>query len=110
MKKIALMIALGLSLLLPVSVHAAQIFGSLKEDGRSVPAKVGYEVFCGAQRYVGETDGYGAYSLNAGRGKCTFKVHYKGQSPTFEVYSYDNAVRYDFDLVLQNGQYILRRR
>jgi hypothetical protein len=111
MKKIALMIVvLGLSLL-PFSVHAAQIFGSLKEDGRSIPAKVVYEVLCGAQKYVGETDGYGAYVFNAGRGKCTFKVYYKGQAPSFDVYSYDDPVRYDFDLILQsNGQYMLRRR
>jgi hypothetical protein len=110
MKKIVLVIMFGL-LLLPVSVYATQIYGSLKEDGRAVPAEVSFEVVCGDQRYVGKTDGYGAYSLNAGRGKCTFKVYYKGQSPTFDVYSYDNPVRYDFDLVLQsNGQYMLRRR
>ena len=110
MKKVVLIMMLGL-LLLPVSAYAAQIYGSLKEDGRSVPAKVVYEVVCGSQRYTGETDGYGAYSLSAGRGRCTFKVYYKNQAPTFEVYSYDDPVRYDFDLVLQpNGQYMLRRK
>ena len=110
MKKVALMITSALLLLLPVTAYAAQIFGSLKEDGRPVSAKVRFEVVCGAQKYAGETDGYGAYSINTARGKCTFKVYYKGQAPSFDVYSYDNAVRYDFDLVNQNGQYILRRK
>jgi hypothetical protein len=109
MKKVALMIASAL-LLPPVSVYAAQIFGSLKEDGRPVPANVKFEAWCGAQKYAGVTDGYGAYSLNTAKGKCTFRVYYKGQAPSFDVYSYDNAVRYDFDLVNQNGQYILRRK
>jgi hypothetical protein len=110
MKKVALMIALGLSLL-PVSVRAAQVFGSLKVNGRSVSDKIDFDVACGTQKPApGKTDGYGAYSFNAGKGKCTFTVHYQGQSPSYVIYSYDNAVRYDFDLVLQNGQYMLRRR
>src|SRR5258705_7929416 len=103
MKKIAMIMMLGL--VLPISVYAAQIYGSLKEEGRAVPAKVKFEMTCKDQTYPGETDGYGAYSVYADKGKCTFKVYYKGQTPTFELYSYDNPVRYDFDLVLENGQY-----
>jgi hypothetical protein len=109
MKKIVTTILLGL--LLPVSVCAGQIYGSLREGGRSVPAKVRFETICKDQTYAGETDGYGGYRANVGRGKCTFKVYYKGQTPTFDLYSYDNPVRYNFDLELQaNGQYLLRRK
>jgi len=98
-------------LLLPLSVYAAQVYGRLKEDGRAIPAKVKIEVVCNGQTYTGETDSYGSYSVYASvKGRCVFKVYYKGQSPTFELYSYDNPVRYDFDLVLQNGQYTLRRK
>jgi hypothetical protein len=111
MKKVALMITPALLLLLPVSAYAAQIFGSLKENGRPVPAGVKFEVFCGGKSYAsGQTDGYGAYSINTARGKCTFQVYYKGDAPYVDVYSYDNAVRYDFDLVSQNGKYILWRK
>ncbi len=108
MKKVVTTILLGL--LLPLSVYAGQIYGSLKEDGHAVPAKVRIEVICDGQTYASETDGYGAYGVNAGRGRCTFKVYYKGQTPSLDVYSYDNPVRYDFDLVLQNGLYTLRRK
>jgi hypothetical protein len=98
-------------LLLPLSVYAAQVYGSLKEDGRAVPEKTRIEVICNGKTYPGATDSSGAYSVFASeKGKCVFKVYYKGQSPTFDLYSYDNPVRYDFDLVLQNGQYQLRRK
>lgn len=108
MKKVITLILLVL--LLPLSVYAAQIYGSLKEDGRAVPAKTKIEVVCNGKTYHGETDSYGAYSINASeKGKCSFKVHHKGALP-YNVYSYDNPVRYDFDLVLQDGQYILLRK
>jgi hypothetical protein len=93
-----------------VSVSAGQLYGSLKEDGRSLPANVRFEIRCRAQSYPGQTDGNGAYAINAEKGKCTLTVYYKGQSPAADIYSYDNPVRYDFDLVVINGQYALRRK
>jgi hypothetical protein len=108
MKKIITTIVLGL--ILAGSVYAGQIYGSLKEEGRAVSANVTFEVTCGGQRYGGQTDGFGAYAVNAGKGKCTLTVHYKGQAPTSDLYSYDNPARYDFDLILVNGQYTLRRK
>src|SRR5262245_40115735 len=98
------------ALISAVSVSAGQIFGSLKEDGRSLPANVQFDIQCKGQKYAGRTDNYGAYAINSEKGKCTLTVYYKGQSLTAPVYSYDNPVRYDFDLVLTNGQYELRRK
>jgi hypothetical protein len=109
MKKIVTTILLGL--LLPVSVCAGQIYGSLTEGGRPVPAKVGFVVKCEGQEYLkGETDRYGAYSINVGKGKCTLTVYYGGQTPAIDFYAYDKPVRYNFDLELSNGQYLLRRK
>ena len=109
MKKVNPLILLVL--LLPLYVYAAQIYGGLKEDGRAVPEKTRIEVICNGKTYAGVTDGYGAYSVYAPeKGKCVFKVYHKGQAPIFDLYSYDNPVRYDFDLVLVNGQYTLRRK
>jgi hypothetical protein len=109
MKKIVTTILLGL--LLPVSVCAGQIYGSLTEGGRPVPANVEFEIKCGEQTYPrGKTDGYGAYSINVGRGKCTFTVYYKNQAPTSVLYSYDRSVRYNFELEAKNGQYELKRK
>jgi hypothetical protein len=100
-----------LALLLPLYAYAAQIYGSLKEDGRAVPEKTRIEVICNGKAFAGVTDGYGAYNVYASeKGKCVFKVYHKGQAPTFALSSYENPVRYDFDLVLVNGQYTLRRK
>ena len=109
MKK--LVATIGLMITLAISIYAGQIYGSLTEDGRSVPAKVKFDVICKEQVFGGETDSYGAYSVNVGRGKCTFKVYYKNQTPTFDLYSSGTPLRYDFDLTRQpNGVYLLRRK
>lgn len=92
-----------------VPVYAGQVYGSLKEDGRS-SANTEFELRCQGQAYPGRTDNNGAFAVNAEKGKCILTVHYKGQSPTAVIFSYDNPVRYDFDLVVINGQYALRRK
>jgi hypothetical protein len=38
------------------------------------------------------------------------KVSYQGQSPSFEVSSYEGSVQYDLILEKQGGQYILKRK
>lgn len=98
-----------LTLVLTSAVSAGQIYGSLKEDGRPV-ANATFEVFCPQGSFRGVTDGYGAYSVNVGRGKCTFRLHYRNQQPSFELYSYDSPLRYDFDVVIANGALTLVRR
>ena len=90
------------------SVSAGQLYGSLMEDGR--PASAAFEIQCPGQSYRGQTDGNGAYAINAVKGQCTLVVYYRGQAPTADIFSYDNPVRYDFDLVQVNGQYTLRRK
>ena len=88
-------------LLLPRLAFSSQIYGSLRERDRSVGKGVGVEVDCGAGPYSGSTDDYGSYSLYAQReGKCRLKVFYSRQwSRPFEIYSYRDPARYDFDLV-----------
>ena len=117
MKKIVITMALGL--LLSVSVSAGQIYGTLKEDGRPVPANLEIEVNCSSgPQSKGRTDSYGAYSLEVGNGKCEFKLYYKGwkgqegtyQFPTAVIYSSKNRLRYDFELVPVDGKYELRRK
>jgi hypothetical protein len=108
MKKLSILLALAT--LLPMTIFAAQVYGSLKENGQSVSG-VKVEINCNGRAYGVSTDSSGSYNLYAGeKGKCTFKVNYKGQAPTFEIYSYDNPVRYDFDLVNENGRYALKRK
>ena len=108
MKRSVAIIIFGL--ISAASAYAGQLYGSLKEDGRSLPAGVGFEIRCRNQSYSGQTDGNGAYAINTEKGRCTLVVYYKGQSLTADIFSYDNPVRYDFDLVFVNGQYTLRRK
>ncbi|MGI8917353.1 MAG: hypothetical protein ACR2H6_02040 [Pyrinomonadaceae bacterium] len=98
-----------LTLLLTAPAYAGQIYGSLKEAGRPV-ANATFEVFCPQGSFRGVTDGYGAYSINVGRGKCTFRLYYRNQQPSFDLYSYDSPLRYDFDVVNGNGGLSLVRR
>ncbi len=98
-----------LTLVLTAPAYAGQIYGSLKEAGRPV-ANATFEVFCPQGSFRGVTDGYGAYSINVGRGKCTFRLHYRNQQPSFDLYSYDSPLRYDFDVVNANGGLSLVRR
>jgi hypothetical protein len=97
------------ALILASPVYAGQIYGSLKEDGRPI-ASATFDVICPQGTYRGVTDGYGAYSINVGRGKCTFRLYYRNQQPSFDLYSYDSPLRYDFDVVNANGSLALVRR
>jgi hypothetical protein len=97
------------ALILASPVYAGQIYGSLKEDGRPV-ANATFDVFCQGASYRGVTDGYGAYSIAVGRGKCTFRLYHRNQQPSFDLYSTDSPLRYDFDVVNSNGSLTLVRR
>ena len=107
----AIRIVLLLILLFPVSAFAGNIFGNLKEEGRSVGPGVAVQIKCGGDGPVGKTDEYGAYSINVPRGRCELTVNYRGQwTPPFQIASSDDPARYDFDVVNEKGQYVLRRR
>lgn len=90
---------------------AGNIYGSVTEGGKPVAQGTKLEVTCGANKYGAETDGNGAFKLFAkDTGKCMLKVSYQGQSPTFEINSYEGSVQYDLVLEKQGGQYILKRK
>ncbi len=98
----------------PVLAFGAQIYGNLKSNNSSVGENVPVRIQCddGAS-YEGRTDGYGSYRvpLRASK-KCGLTVYFGGQwSRAFDVYPYEDPVRYDFDLVgMGDGTIGLRRR
>lgn len=107
--KLVMTIALGL--VLPFSVSAGQIYGSVKENRRAI-ARTAFTVRCDGQKPItGYTDSYGAYNIYVGKGRCEFQLSYSGQTYAFKwIYSSDSSIRYDFDLVkLPTGAYTLRR-
>jgi hypothetical protein len=96
--------------MLPIHAFAGNIFGSLFENQQ--PAKgVEVTVTCGSNSYDARTDADGAYSLRADEpGRCRFSVNYNGQNAETDVFSYDQPTRYDFDLVMANGRFMLKKR
>jgi hypothetical protein len=97
----------------PVSTLAAQVFGSIKFQNRSVGEGVEIKISCNQkdERKL-ETDRFGSYSQYLPSGKCTFKVNLNGQwSKPYPIYPDESdPVRYDFELVSVNGQLELERK
>ncbi len=91
--------------------YAGKIYGSVSEGGKPVAQGVKVEVTCGANNYAAQTDAYGSFKLFVpDKGKCLLKVNHQGQTPSFEINSYEGSVQYDLILEKQGGQYTLRRK
>ena len=101
-----------LLLLLSASAFAAQVYGTLREGDRPLPQGVQVVITCpGNPPHTGGTDAGGSYRIYVSeKGKCTLQVQYNGQSPSADIFSFDDATKYDFDLIRQGGSYSLRRR
>ena len=99
-----------LILLLPASVAAGEIYGSIKGGGKSIGQGVKVEIGYGPNVYSTETDRYGSYRLYVPeKGKCLLTVRYQQPFPSIEIYSYEGSVRYNLVLEKQDGKYSLRR-
>lgn len=91
--------------------YAGKIYGSVSEGGKPLAQGVKIEVACGTNNYAAQTDAYGSFKLFVpDKGKCTLKVNYQGQAPSFEINSYEGSVQYDLILEKQGAQYTLRRK
>ena len=94
-----------------VMARAGELFGTLSEGDKPLPAGVKVEVSAGDKTYTVETDKFGGYRVYVKeKGKCTLKVLYKGQSPSREVMSFEKSTRYDLILEQKDGSYALRRK
>jgi hypothetical protein len=93
------------------AAYAGKIYGSVSEGGKPVAQGVKVEVTCGANNYAAQTDAYGSFKLFVpDKGKCALKVYYQGQTPSFEINSYEGSVQFDLILEKQGAQYTLRRK
>jgi hypothetical protein len=101
-----------LGLLLSASpVLAGEVYGTITEGNKPVAAGVKVGIAVSGKVYNGETDKFGSYRLVVKeKGKCTFTVHLKEQSPSLEIYSYDKSTRYDWILETKDGKLSLRRK
>ena len=106
-----LAIAAVLILTMTSAAVAGNVYGSITEGGKPVPQGVKIEVTCGANKYSAETDAAGSYKLFIkDQGKCALHVAYQGQTPSFEINSYEGSVQYDLVLEKQGAQYKLKRK
>ncbi len=111
MRKNSIYILFICLVLVSVKVQAGQVFGSLLENEQPILEGTSIEITCNGNKFIGRTDRGGAYRIYLeGTGKCTFKVFHKKQEVSYEISSYSNPVRFDFNLVMQNGRYTLQRR
>ena len=99
-------------LVFPGIALGGQVYGKLKEAGRSVPEGIEVTVRCANDKtYSTKTDRFGSYRVYVGEtGRCSMSVEKAGTSWKGDIRSYKNPVRYNFDLVKEGNKYVLRRK
>lgn len=112
MKTITMLLLL--IMLFSTFAFSGEIYGSIKEGGKSIGQGVRVEIISPSNTtYDTETDKYGSYSIDVKETeelKCRLIVHYKQQCPEIIVFSYRRSIRYDLVLEKEDEKYILKRR
>ena len=110
MKRLSLMMMLILGF--ATWSFAGRIYGGISEGGKPIAKGAKVEVTCAGMTHSAETDANGAFSVMVPeQGKCTLKVTYQGQTPAFDVTSYEGSTQYDLILEKQaDGKYTLKRK
>jgi len=104
-------LSLAFSLCLPAAAHAGNLYGTLWLNNKPAPGAQ-IKITCADRQFDQTTDSEGEYRIFVSeKGRCIFRVTVGGQSGQTDVASYDNAIKYDFDLIPQKGGgYTLARR
>jgi hypothetical protein len=90
---------------------AGNVYGTITENGKAVAGGTKIEITCGADKYNSETDASGAFKVFVkDQGKCDLKLTYQGQTPSFEINSFEGSVQYDLVLEKKGTQYTLKRK
>jgi len=90
---------------------AGEIFGTIEDGGKPLPAGTKVAITAGENTYGGETDKFGAYRVVVtDKGKCTLTVIYKDQKPAASIFSYDKSTRYDWTVESVDGKLTLKRK
>jgi hypothetical protein len=111
--------------LLAAPASAGRLFGDIKLDGKPLPAGIPVKIALAAPPAAPGapapaaptladstvTDKFGSYKLTVkGEGKCILTLIYEKRPITLEVFSYNDATRYDLILANANGVFTLRRK
>jgi hypothetical protein len=90
---------------------AGEIFGTISDGGKPVPAGTKIEITAAGKTYAGESDKFGSYHVFVNeKGKCTLAVLYKEQKPAADIFSYDRATRYDWNVESSDNKLALKRK
>lgn len=95
----------------PGLVFAGEIFGTIRESGKPVRGAA-VNISCPGNRYSGMTDSFGSYRVFIrDKGvKCRLAVNHQGQTAAYDVFSYADPVRYEFEWQQAGGTFRLIRR
>jgi hypothetical protein len=108
--KIAILVALIMIITSGIAI-AGNVYGTITEAGKGIGQGSKIEIACGADKYNTETDANGGFKVFVkDQGKCELKLTYQGQTPTFEINSFEGTVQYDLILEKKGTQYTLRRK
>jgi hypothetical protein len=91
---------------------AGEIYGTITDSGKPVPAGVKVGIAAAGNQYSGETDKFGAYHVFVNeKGKVALTVHYQDKTTAADsVFSYDKATRYDWNIEVVDGKMTLKRK
>lgn len=90
---------------------AAEIHGTVSEDGKTLPQGVSLKLDCGGTSASAQTDQYGSYSLKvAASGECVLSLEYKKSSPSVKITVYEKPSRYDLVVKEEAGKLSLTRK
>ncbi len=100
-----------LFLFLTGAAVAGELYGTIIEAGKPIPAGTKIEVTVSGKIFAGETDKYGAYRIFAAeKGKGVLTAFYKNQKLAADIFSYERATRYDWTVEVVEGKMTLKRR
>lgn len=93
------------------SAAAAELHGTVSENGKPLPQGVALRLQCGETTASATTDEFGSYSLKvAATGACTLSLEYKGSTPSLKVTLYEKPTRYDLIVKEAAGKLGLARK
>jgi hypothetical protein len=106
------LICFGLICISASFAMAGEIYGTITDSGKPVPAGVKVGIAAAGNQYSGETDKFGAYHVFVNdKGKVVLTIQYKDQKPAADsVFSYDKATRYDWNIEVVDGKMTLKRK
>ena len=100
-----------LALILAGALDAAEIHGTISENGKSLPPGVAVKLACANASASAATDQFGGYSVKIdATGDCKLTVDYKGASPSLTVSVYEKPSRYDLLVKSEGGKASLSRK